>query len=185
MASKRVSSRYAKALLGLASDRSELDLVESELHTISSLIEASREFEMLLASPIVKPHKKKAVLEAIFKDGLSELTLGFINILVTKGREALLPTIVEEALAQIRIIKNIQVVEICSATQLDDSSREKILAEVAKLHDGEVDLKETVDPTLLGGYILTLDDKQIDASLKRQLSTLRRKLSEHDYEPEL
>ena len=68
---------------------------------------------------------------------------------------------------------------------MDDSSREKILAEVAKLHDGEVDLKETVDPTLLGGYILTLDDKQIDASLKRQLSTLRRKLSEHDYEPEL
>jgi len=158
--------------------------VESELRMISSLIEASRDLELLLTSPIVKPHKKKAVLEAIFKDGLSDLTFGFINILVSKGRESILPAIAEEGLAQIRNMNNIKVVEIRSASNLDEASRNLILAEVAKIHNGEVELKETVDQDLLGGYILTIEDKQIDASLKRQLSTLRRKLSEHDYEPE-
>ena len=68
MASKRVASRYAKALLGLASERNELDRVESELHMISSLVDASREFELLLVSPVVKPNKKKSILQAIFKD---------------------------------------------------------------------------------------------------------------------
>jgi F-type H+-transporting ATPase subunit delta len=184
MASKRVASRYAKALLGFASERNELDLVESELRMISSLVDASREFELLLTSPVVKPNKKKAILKAIFNDNLSEPTIGFINILVTKGRESILPTIVVEALSQLRLINNIQAAEVRSATPLEESSREKILAEIAKVHDGVIELKETLDPDLLGGFILRMDDKQIDASLKRQLSTLRRKLSEHDYEPE-
>ena len=183
MASKRVASRYAKALLGFASERNELDLVESELRMISSLVDASREFELLLTI-IVKPNKKKAILKAIFNDTLSEPTIGFINILVTKGRESILPTIVVEALSQLRLINNIQAAEVRSATPLEESSREKILAEIAKVHDGVIELKETLDPDLLGGFILRMDDKQIDASLKRQLSTLRRKLSEHDYEPE-
>ena len=185
MASKRVASRYAKALLGFASERNELDLVESELHMISSLVDASREFELLLTSPIVKPNKKKAILKAIFKDTLSEPTFGFINILVTKSREALLPIIVGEALSQIRLIKNIKAVEVKTATPLDEASKSNILAQVAKLHDGEVELTETLDADLLGGFILRMDDKQIDASIKRQLSTLRRKLTEHDYEPEI
>ena len=184
MASKRVASRYAKALLGFASERNELDLVESELRMISSLVDASREFELLLTSPVVKPNKKKAILKAIFNDTLSEPTIGFINILVTKGREAILPTIVVEALSQLRLINNIQAAEVRSATPLESSSRDNILAEIAKVHDGVIELKETLDPDLLGGFVLRMDDKQIDASLKRQLSTLRRKLSEHDYEPE-
>ena len=184
MASKRVASRYAKALLGFASERNELDLVESELRMISSLIATSREFELLLTSPVVKPNKKKVILKAIYKESLSELTFGFINILVTKGRESILPTVVTEALSQLRLINNIQAAEVRSATPLEVSSRENILAEIAKIHDGVIELKETIDPDLLGGFILRMDDKQIDASLKRQLSTLRRKLSEHDYEPE-
>jgi F-type H+-transporting ATPase subunit delta len=80
-------------------------------------------------------------------------------------------------------MKNIQVVEVRSATQLEESTRANILAKVSKVHNGDTELNETIDPDLLGGFILRMDDKQIDASLKRQLSTLRRKLTEHDYEP--
>ena len=104
--------------------------------------------------------------------------------MVTKGRESILPIIVGEALSQLRLIKNIQAAEVRSATPLEESSRASILAEVAKIHTGDIELKETIDPNLLGGFILRMDDKQIDASLKRQLSTLRRRLTEHDYEPE-
>jgi F-type H+-transporting ATPase subunit delta len=184
MASKRVASRYARALLGLASERNELDRVEEELRMIASLVDDSREFELMLISPVVKPYKKKNILQAIFKDSFSDLISEFINILVTKGRESLLPTIVVEALLQLRIKKNIQAVEVRSATPLEESTRDIVLAEIAKIHDGTIELNETIDPDLIGGFILRMDDKQIDASIKRQLSTLRRKLTEHDYEPE-
>ena len=184
MGSLRVASRYAKALLGLASERGELKAVESDINTLSSLVDSSKEFELLLVSPVVKPDQKKAVLTALLKDKLSEVTFMFIILLVSKGREGAIASIVEEAKSQLREMNNIQAATVKTASPLDDDSRAKILAQVAKLHNGEVELKEIVDPEILGGFVLRLDDKEIDASIKRQLNTLGRKLTEHDYEPE-
>ena len=184
MGSLRVASRYAKALLGLASERGELKAVESDINTLSSLVDSSKEFELLLVSPVVKPDQKKAVLNALLKDKLSEVTFMFIILLVSKGREGAIASIVEEAKSQLRAMNNIQAATVKTASPLDDDSRAKILAQVAKLHNGEVELKEIVDPEILGGFVLRLDDKEIDASIKRQLNTLGRKLTEHDYEPE-
>ena len=185
MAGTRVASRYATALLGLASERNELERMESDLHSVSVLIDASRDFEVMLTSPVIKPDKKQSVLEAIFKDKISDLTLGFLKLLITKGREGSVKGIVAEALAQLRKIKNIQAATVKTASPLDEVSRKMILAEVAKHHDGDVELTETIVPNLLGGFILRMDDKEIDASTKRQLTSLRRQLIEHDYEPEI
>ena len=184
MGSLRVASRYAKALLGLASERGELKAVESDINTLSSLLDSSKEFELLLVSPVVKPDQKKAALTALLKDKLSEVTFMFIILLVSKGREGAIASIVEEAKSQLRAMNNIQAATVKTASPLDEDSRAKILAQVAKLHNGEVELKEIVDPEILGGFVLRLDDKEIDASIKRQLNTLGRKLTEHDYEPE-
>ena len=184
MGSLRVASRYAKALLGLASERGELKAVESDINTLSSLVDSSKEFELLLVSPVVKPDQKKAVLNALLKDKLSEVTFMFIILLVSKGREGAIASIVEEAKSQLRAMNNIQAATVKTASPLDDDSRAKILAQVAKLHNGEVELKEIVDPEILGGFVLRLDDKEVDASIKRQLNKLGRKLTEHDYEPE-
>ena len=184
MASIRVASRYAKALLGLASERGELSAIDNDINTLSELVNSSREFELLLVSPIIKPDQKKSVLEAILKNKISGVTFSFINLLVSKGRESAVPSIIEETKSQLRIMKNIQAATVKTASPLDENSREKILAEVAKLHNGEIELKEIVDPEILGGFVLRMDDKEIDASIKRQLKTLGRKLTEHDYEPE-
>ena len=184
MGSIRVASRYAKALLGLASERGELKAVESDINTLSSLLDSSKEFELLLVSPVVKPDQKKTVLTALLKDKLSEVTFMFIILLVSKGREGAVASIVEEAKSQLRAMNNIQAATVKTVSPLDDDSRAKIHAQVAKLHNGEVELKEIVDPEILGGFVLRLDDKEIDASIKRQLNTLGRKLTEHDYEPE-
>ena len=184
MESLRVASRYAKALLGLASERGELKAVETDINTLSSLVDSSKEFELLLVSPVVKPDQKKAVLTALLKDKLSEVTFMFIILLVSKGREGAIASIVEEVKSQLRAMNNIQAATVKTASPLDEDSRAKILAQVAKLHNGEVELKEIVDPEILGGFVLRLDDKEIDASIKRQLNTLGRKLTEHDYEPE-
>ena len=184
MGSKRVASRYAKALLGLASERNELTTVGPDVNKLSSLVNSSRDFEMLLVSPVIKPGKKKSVLEAVLKGKVSEVTYGFIQLLVSKGREGIVPSIIEETKAQLRAMNNIQAATVKTASALNDRSRVKILAEVAKLHNGEVELKEIVDPEILGGFVLRMDDREVDASIKRQLNKLGRILTEHDYEPE-
>jgi F-type H+-transporting ATPase subunit delta len=75
-------------------------------------------------------------------------------------------------------------VEVTTAAGLDDSTRERVLAEIKKLHGGEIELNERVDQDIIGGYTLKMDDLMIDASTRRQLQLLRRELTEHDYEPE-
>ena len=170
MAVARVASRYAKALLSLAEERGELDAVAQDLTTLEQVVEGNRELELMLQSPLVKADKKQAVLDAVFGSHLSPLTQAYLRILVQKGREGLM--------------RNIQEASVTTAVPLDDALRAKVLAQVAKIHQGQVELTEHVDANILGGYILQMGDRMIDASVKRQIRALGRELTEHDYEPE-
>ena len=184
MATARVAGRYAKALLSLAQERNELDVVSEDLNTLEALFEGSRDLVVLLQSPIVKGDKKQAVLDAVLKGHVGELTTSYLNILVQKGREGLVVDMVHEGQTRLRALRNIKSVSVTTATALTDDLRASILAQVAKVHQGEVELTELVDPEILGGYILQMGDQMIDASVKRQIRSLGRELTEHDYEPE-
>ena len=92
---------------------------------------------------------------------------------------------VAEGQRQLNILRNIQEASVTTAVPLTEALRQQILGQMAKVHDGEVDMVEHVDPDILGGYILQMGDQMIDASVKRQLRSLGRELTEHDYEPEL
>lgn len=161
-----------------------MDVVGRDLDTLSALFEGSRDLVVLLQSPIVKSDKKQAVLDAVLQNHVGELVLSYLRILVDKGREGLVVDMVAEGQTQLRALRNIQSVAVTTAVPLTDALREQILAQVAKVHKGDVDLTEKVDPEILGGYVLQMGDQMIDASVKRQIRTLGRELTEHDYEPE-
>jgi F-type H+-transporting ATPase subunit delta len=184
MARARVAARYAKALLSLAQERKDMDVVGRDLDLLSALFRDSRDLVLLLQSPIIKSDKKQAVLDAVLQDHLGELVSSYLRILVNKGREGLVVDMVTEGQSQLRALRNIQSVSVTTAFPLTDSLRDQIMAQVAKVHKGDVDLTETVDPEILGGYMLKMGDQMIDASVKRHLRTLGRELTEHDYEPE-
>jgi F-type H+-transporting ATPase subunit delta len=184
MATARVAARYAKALLSLAQERKEMDVVGRDLDLLSALFQDARDLVLLLQSPIIKSDKKQAVLDAVLQEHLGELVSSYLRILVNKGREGLVVDMVTEGQSQLRALRNIQSVSVTTAFPLTDSLRDQIMAQVAKVHKGDVDLTETVDPEILGGYMLKMGDQMIDASVKRHLRTLGRELTEHDYEPE-
>jgi F-type H+-transporting ATPase subunit delta len=184
MARARVAARYAKALLSLAQERKDMDVVGRDLDLLSALFRDSRDLVLLLQSPIIKSDKKQAVLDAVLQDHLGELVSSYLRILVNKGREGLVVDMVAEGQSQLRALRNIQSVSVTTAFPLTDSLRDQIMAQVANVHKGDVDLTETVDPEILGGYMLKMGDQMIDASVKRHLRTLGRELTEHDYEPE-
>lgn len=184
MATARVAARYAKALLSLAQERGDVEAVGRDLETLHVVLRGSHDLVLLLQSPIVKADKKQAVLDAVLGDHLSDLTTSFLKILVTKGREGLVVDMVDEGQRQLNILRNIQEASVTTAVPLTEELRQRILGQMAKVHDGEVDMVEHVNPDILGGYILQMGDQMIDASVKRQLRSLGRELTEHDYEPE-
>lgn len=186
MRNPKVAHRYAKSLLGLASERKVGEEVEKDLRLIDRMLTDNRELKVFLHSPVVKSAKKNKVLEALLQGNVSELTLAFIRILTSKGREMLLPEIVFHYLEQSRHQKGIVAANVTSASPLAEDDKARV-AELLRLfnHDGGVELTETVDPEIIGGFILKVEDRMVDASVSSQLRRLRREFTENLYEASL
>jgi F-type H+-transporting ATPase subunit delta len=181
----RISSRYAKSLLNLSFERNCMDAAYADMQLVHKVIDENRELEVLLNSPVVKTDKKVKILDAIFQGKLDPLTHGFIKLLTEKGREGFLKEVAQSFIHQVKAHKNITEVELISAGVLDEATRNKALDAVRMLAKGEVALVEKIDADLIGGFILRVADKQIDASISGRIRQLRRDFSENPYIPEI
>lgn len=181
MSGIRIASRYAKSLLDLCIEKGQLDAAKADMIMLSGLMEESRDLRMMLSSPVVKADKKVDILHKLFDGNLSPITMGFITLLTRKGREGFLPEIVSSFINQLRKHQGITVAEVTSAVALDANSRVKMLESASKLAGGQVELLEKVDATLIGGFILKVGDRQINAAISNQIKELKREFAENPY----
>ncbi len=182
MTDTRAASRYVKSLLGLAVEQNVLEQVHNDMLMFSKLVESNREFKLLLRNPIVKHEKKREILERLFKGKVHSLTMAIFDILTRKNREPLLPAIAEEFHAAYNEYKGIGQATITTAVPLDAKTRsefEKLAGEYG--HTKQVELVEEVDPDMIGGFVLHVGDRQVDASVKNKLKALKVKFSQNPY----
>jgi len=184
MAAPRVSIRYAKSLIGLASERGTLAEVERDVRAILAAIECSRELELMLASPVIKADAKKNVIDRVFGNHLDALTVAFLQILLTKGREGLVRSICDATIRLLRDMRGVYAASIRTAQPLAPEVRDRLVGRLNSQFPGGVELTEVVDAEVLGGFVLHVGDRMLDASVKRQLALIRRELTENEYEPE-
>ncbi|MBK9984887.1 MAG: ATP synthase F1 subunit delta [Saprospiraceae bacterium] len=183
MSTYRIASRYAKSLLDLAIEQGKLDVV---LKDVESFVKATenRDFALLLKSPLVKSDKKEKVLDEIFKGNMDKLTSSFLHIIIRKGREAQLAEIGHEFINQYRVIKNISIVNVVSAEPIGEetlSSIRKKLIE-SKMTRGNIEFKTSVDKDLIGGFVISFEDRLYDASVSHQLDLLRKQFTGKEYQ---
>jgi F-type H+-transporting ATPase subunit delta len=182
MADSRVASRYVKSLLGLAVEQGAVDAVHADMQMISKAGHTNRDFLLMLKSPIVRHEKKKEVLNKIFSGRVHPLTMAIIEILTKKNREPLLPSIAAEFHNAYNDFKGIGKASIVSAFELDASLKTQLEAIVKKLSNKtQVEMDQKVDKELIGGFILNVGDRQIDASIKSKLKSLKNKFSENPF----
>ena len=180
MADLRVASRYIKSLLGLAVERGSLEQVHQDMIFFSKVCSENRGFTSMLRSPVIRHEKKSAILKKIFTGKVNELTMAFIDIITRKNREPLLPSIAGEFHNAYNEFKGIGQATVTTTIPMDADLRKTIEAIVKKLSDKkQVEIKENVDRELIGGFILNVGDRQIDASIKSKLRTLEVKFTEN------
>lgn len=180
MRNTRVTLRYAKSLLALAVEQNLLEDCKADMQELISVCKDSRELSLLLKSPVIKADKKLAILTEIFT-GFSTLSKSFISIITTKKREALLEEIALHFITVYKQHKGIQSAVVTTATPLDDDSRKAIQAFVEKHAIAQVDLTEKIDEKLIGGAVIRMDDKQLDASVLRQINDLKQTFNKNLY----
>jgi F-type H+-transporting ATPase subunit delta len=178
----RVAGRYAKSIMDLAIERNELETVYADMLFLKQAFGKSSELVTVLKSPIVPGDKKIAVLVALGKGKISEMTLAFNNLLVKKGREAQLPEMADAFIDAYKKHKQIHIVKLTSATELSEDAKNAIVAKVKREGNLEhIELVTKVDPALIGGFILEVGDSMVDTSVASRLNDVKKQFQNNDY----
>ncbi len=185
MSGIRIASRYAQALLDLSIEKGQLDTVKTDMELLARTFGGSHDLQLMLSSPVVKADKKGEVLTILFEKEISKLTMEFISLLTKKGRESVLFEIVKSFLDQLREYRGITKASVVSAMALDESTKKKIMDLAVKLAGGPVELTESVDASLIGGFKLNVGDQQVDSAISSQIIGLKREFSYNPYVQEI
>lgn len=175
MLTSKAGQRYALALLQIAEEFKKLNIIIEDFKNIESLIQKSRDFLLFLRSPIINTEKKKKVIISIFKDKVDELTYKFLLLLVAKNRESLLPSIVKNFWQLLDKKNGIVNVELTTVVTPSDEQIEGIKKRLEAITKSKVRLHLKSDFSLIGGFIIKLEDTVFDASVLQQFENLRKK----------
>lgn len=176
-----LNRRYAKSLLDLSIEQNKLEEIKKDMDFVMEVIASSRDLRVLLKSPIVSADKKEAIITALFDGKVNELTLKFINIILSKGRESQLDGIAHGFLNLYRINKGIEEAVITSAVQLSDAQRNEIREKLKGLTGHSIEITETIDPSIIGGVKIRVGDRQYNGSIAYQLDQLKRQFESNQY----
>lgn len=176
MSESRAAIRYAKAILELAAEKKATDAVENDMRGVVATIADSQELRQMLSSPVIAGATKKEVLHAIFKDSHA-ISEGLIGMLVDNKRIGLLNEVALKFIILNEQLKGKDIAHVTTAIPMDADMEKKVLAQVAKITGNEVTVKNTVDESIIGGFVLRVGDLQYDASIANKLSNIKREFT--------
>jgi len=185
MKNQKLASRYASSLLGLAAEHNLMEDVYQDMLLIDAFVKESREFDVFLKSPTIKVNQKTKILKLALKGQVNDLTEKFIELLIKNSREFYLHDVVSSFIQLYDLKKDIKTAFITTAQPLNAENLKK-LKEITKLIKADsVTIVQKIDENLIGGFIINVDDYQIDASIESKLKELEREFAQNLYISEL
>ncbi|MDR1617153.1 MAG: F0F1 ATP synthase subunit delta [Syntrophomonadaceae bacterium] len=176
MLNKSVARRYAEAFFKIAQETGQIDKLQQELENVVATINGIDELKTYLNHLLVPVKQKKEIIDKIFSEQLSAVTVKFLKLVVDKRREGYLDAIVGEYCDMADESRNIIKAYLFSAQEVPEDEV-KVLQEKLSASTGKtVELKQTVDESLIGGIKIRVGDRIIDASVTKKLEMLQTKL---------
>lgn len=175
MNDSKISVRYSRALFQLALEKKILDQVNLDMILISEVCKVP-EVKEFLHSPIIYPSKKEAILHKMFGDNVQKITLSLIDLVVKNGRESYIPAIARVFIHETKKYRGITESVLTTAVKVDDKIKKEITDLVSGVFKTKIELEENIDAEIIGGFILRVDDKYIDASIRNKLRKIKKEL---------
>ncbi|MDX2429461.1 MAG: ATP synthase F1 subunit delta [Bacteroides sp.] len=175
MNESQIAVRYAKALFQSASEKKILDQVNKDMNLLALTCKQD-EFQYMLVVPTLKPSQKAKLMESIFKSKISETSMSLINLVIQNKRDIYLPGIARNFGDLYRKAMNISLASLTTAQGVDDKALDSIKKMLAKAYDSSMELTTKVDEDVIGGFVLTVENMQYDASVATSLREFRKQL---------
>lgn len=180
--SARVAKRYAQALYSLAQEKGILPQVKGDLDRVMETLEGNEGLRRLLYHQLISPKQKKELLKEIFPY-LGEDTRKFLGLVLEKRRERLLPEIASHFKLLVDQAEGIVEAEVTVAFPLPEGLKEELKEKLSRLFGGKVRLKVCVDRDIMGGLIVRVGDRILDASIKKRLELFKEQLRRVELKP--
>ena len=177
MSELTVAARYAKSLIDLAEEQNSVDVMKKDMELFHDTLKANPELKAVLANPIVSHTKKIKILDEVFASKVNKASITFFKLMVNKCRFEILYATSKEYINMYDIKNNIVHASVVSASVLSDANKKKMIAEIHEATGGTVKLDAKVDPSLIGGFVLTVGDRQVDTSIANDLKKLKKEFA--------
>jgi F-type H+-transporting ATPase subunit delta len=182
MKNPKLSNRYAKALFDFAGEKNQIEEVFGDLQLFANTLKDNRELQMLLRNPVVPPNQKHQIFDSVFNGTLHETTYQFLDLLLKKRREPDLDTISEGFFKLYNQSHNIRTAHIITAQPLSDELKTKIVSLLTEQTHATIELKVSEDPTLIGGFVIQMDDFYLDDSILYKFNRLKQEFSQNSFQ---
>ena len=174
-----IAARYATAVFDLAKETNSIKAIEADVEALDAALAESADFNALIQSPIYSRDEQGTAIAAIAaKMGLSETMINALALMASKRRLFVLPQLVATLRAAIAEDKGEVTADVISAKALTKAQADK-LAKTLKASVGkDVNIKATVDESLIGGLVVKVGSKMIDTSIRSRLNSLQNAMKE-------
>lgn len=173
-----VAKRYASALFEVAFEEKIHEKVKDELSFIVDCLKIEPQFSSLLKSPLITADEKKDIISNIFQGKITTEVFNFIRILIDKGREEYIEAIVKEYKMLVDALKNKVDAVAITAVPMTKEDLLKLQANLSASSGKNIELKNQVDPSVIGGVLVKIGDQIIDGTVKSRLANIREQLSQ-------
>ena len=167
--------RYAEAAFQVALRDGELDGWRDDLALAADIL-GRPEVAPVVASPAVPLAQRQGVVSKLLERRVRPGALRLVNLLVGRGRVAILPRVAEEFARQLHAHRGVVMATVTSAVPLTADETAAIRSRVEAMAGSRVELRTEIDPALIGGLTIQVRDRLLDASIRGRLERLRDQL---------
>jgi F-type H+-transporting ATPase subunit delta len=170
----KITVRYAAAFFDLVSEKGIVENANEDMKLLGNVCTSNHEFVRMLQNPVIHADKKGKVVTKIFEKSVSPVTLSFMNLMIRKRRERFLPSIADAFIDLYQASKGIKTAYVTSAVAITKNEKAGVLEILSKLTDKKIDLVEKTSESLIGGFVINIDDYQIDQSIATKIKQLKK-----------
>jgi F-type H+-transporting ATPase subunit delta len=172
----RAAIRYAKAILETAVSNGKASQVNEDMKSIITAVSSSTDLKEFLTSPIIISEVKMKALSEVFASVQAD-TKSLFRLLQENKRFEILEAIASQYITQFDEMNGVEVANVTTAFPITADLEAKILAKAATISTKKLTIQNTIDPSIIGGFILRIGDKQYNASVSNRLQELKREFS--------
>lgn len=172
----RAAIRYAKAIIETAVSSGKANQVNEDMKSIIAAVDSSADLKDFLASPIITSDLKMNALTEVFSSVQAD-TKSLFRLLQENKRFEILVAIATQFNVQFDEMNGVEVAKVTTAFPITPDLEAKILAKAATISTKKLTIQNTVDASIIGGFILRIGDKQYNASVSNRLQELKREFS--------